>query len=336
MKRISLLLMALLLSLTLCLSGCKVVDDHNPSLPNQNEENLPIQRETEADSGSETEQATETAGNADSVLDIPAYSGVPYVHLNGGVPNFTDSDLTTQSYERYSPLDSLGRCGVTVACIGVDLMPTEERGDIGSVKPSGWVNNRYDSDLVSGGYIYNRSHLIGFQLTGENANERNLITGTRYFNVEGMLPFENMVADYLKEEPDNHVLYRVTPIYDGNNLVANGVEMEAYSVEDDGDGICFHVFVYNVQPGIVIDYATGNNWLDTENPPAVSEAETKEILTDTDGKTVTYILNTGSKKFHIPSCSLVSKISEKNRKNHTGTRAELLEEGYTACQKCVS
>jgi len=188
---------------------------------------------------------------------IPAYSGSPYIAINGNTPFFVEEEYTTESYEYYSELDELGRCGITMACLGTDLMPTEDRGEIGSVKPSGWVQGKYDH--VDGKYLYNRCHLIGFQLAGENANEKNLITGTRYMNVEGMLPFENMVADYIKET-DNHVLYRVTPIFLEDDLLANGVVMEAWSVEDQGDGICFCVYVYNVQPGVDIDYATGENW----------------------------------------------------------------------------
>lgn len=202
-----------------------------------------------------------------SVNNIPEYSGEDFVALNNNVPNFDEKDKTTTSFETYSPLDSLGRCGEAYANIGRDLMPTQKRGDISSVKPSGWLNKKYDTSLVDGGYIYNRCHLIGHQLAGEDANERNLITGTRYFNVDGMLPFENMIADYVKET-NNHVLFRVTPVYDGDNLVAKGVQMEAYSVEDDGEGVMFNVFVYNVQPGIEIDYATGESWLSGEERPA--------------------------------------------------------------------
>ncbi len=195
--------------------------------------------------------------------EIPDYSGDVYVVINSNEPFFTEDEIKTTSFEFYSELDSLGRCGYAMACISSDIQPApgEDRGEIGHVYPSGWENNRYDTDLVDGGYIYNRSHLIGWQLTAENDNEKNLITGTRYFNVEGMLPFENMVDDYLEEYPSNHVMYRVTPIYDGNNLVANGVLMEAYSVEDNGEEVKFCVYIYNVQPGITIDYATGNNWL---------------------------------------------------------------------------
>ncbi len=201
------------------------------------------------------------------ISNIPAYTDQLYVPINNNVPYFEESDYTTKAYENYSELDSLGRCGVTMACLGKETMPAEdeERGSISSVKPSGWVNNKYPSDVISGGYIYNRCHLIGWQLSAENANEKNLITGTRYLNVgdgenRGMVHFEDMVADYIKET-GNHVLYRVTPVYEGNNLLASGVLMEAYSVEDEGDGICFNVYIYNVQPGITIDYATGENQL---------------------------------------------------------------------------
>ena len=196
-----------------------------------------------------------------SMENIPPYDGTPYVVLNDNQPSVTEEDMTDVSYEFYSDLDELGRCGVTEACIGRDLMPTEKRGDISSVKPTGWVQNQYD--FVDGKSLWNRCHLIGFQLAGENANECNLLTGTRYLNVEGMLPFENLVADYVKET-DNHVLYRVTPAFQGTELVARGVQMEAYSVEDSGDGVCFNVFCYNVQPGVEIDYATGDNWLAEE------------------------------------------------------------------------
>jgi len=193
---------------------------------------------------------------AESIEEIPAFSGNAYVAVNGNVPFFMPEEITDESYEFYSELDELGRCGVTMACIGVDIMPTEERGEIGSVKPTGWQSVKYD--IVEGKYLYNRCHLIGFQLAGENANKRNLITGTRYLNIEGMLPFENLVADYV-QETKNHVLYRVTPLFDGNDLVAHGVLMEGWSVEDEGEGVCFCVYAYNAQPGIVIDYQTGDS-----------------------------------------------------------------------------
>ena len=192
-----------------------------------------------------------------SVEDIPAYSGEPYVILQDNQPDFDWEDLTLEPFETYSELDYLGRCGVAYANVCLDIMPTEPRGDIGQVKPSGWQTVKYD--CVDGKYLYNRCHLIGYQLAGENANKQNLITGTRYMNVEGMLPFENMVDSYV-EETENHVLYRVTPVFEGENLVASGVQIEAFSVEDEGEGLCFNVYIYNVQPGVVIDYATGESW----------------------------------------------------------------------------
>lgn len=197
--------------------------------------------------------------SAISIEDVPEYSGQPYVIINDNEPYFDNDDLTTQSFEEYSSLDSLGRCGVAYANIGEETMPTEKRGNIGMIKPSGWQIKKYD--FIDGKYLYNRCHLIGYQLSGENANEKNLITGTRYMNTEGMLPFENQVADYV-QETGNHVLYRVTPVFEGNHLVADGVLMEAMSVEDRGLDIEFNVFVYNVQPGVKIDYATGNSQLE--------------------------------------------------------------------------
>ena len=193
---------------------------------------------------------------AESIEEIPEFSGAAYVAVNGNMPFFLPEEITEDSFEYYAELDQLGRCGVTMACIGIDIMPTEDRGEIGSVKPTGWQSVKYD--CVEGKYLYNRCHLIGFQLAGENANKRNLITGTRYLNIEGMLPFENLVADYV-QETKNHVLYRVTPLFDGDNLVAHGVLMEGYSVEDEGEGVCFCVYAYNVQPGIIIDYTTGES-----------------------------------------------------------------------------
>ena len=204
-----------------------------------------------------SDKTENSSASSITLADIPEYSGEPFVMLNDNQPNFGLEDMTTEPFEYYSELDSLGRCGVAYANVCIEIMPTEERGSIGQVRPSGWQTVKYD--CVEGKYLYNRCHLIGYQLAGENANKQNLITGTRYMNVTGMLPFENMVDDYV-EETENHVLYRVTPIFEGKNLVASGVQMEAFSVEDEGEGICFNVFVYNVQPGVVIDYATGESW----------------------------------------------------------------------------
>lgn len=219
-----------------------------------------------------TSKNTTSTAMSVSLSDIPAYSGNPYVAVNNNVPFFTDNEMTTTAFETYSNLDNLGRCGVAYANVCTEIMPTEERGTIGQVKPSGWHTVKYD--IVSGKYLYNRCHLIGYQLSAENANTKNLITGTRYLNTEGMLPFENVVADYVKET-NNHVLYRVTPMFDGNNLVASGVLMEAKSVEDNGDGILFNVYCYNVQPGITIDYATGESALEGTTPEQTKQESKK-------------------------------------------------------------
>lgn len=198
-----------------------------------------------------------------NIENIPQYTQTPYITINNNIPSFTEEDYKLGTFEKYSSLDNLGRCGVAYANICKEIMPAEgeKREAIGMIKPSGWQTIKYPG-VVEGNYLYNRCHLIGYQLAGENANEKNLITGTRYMNVEGMLPFENKVADYSEGNPKNHVLYRVTPVFQGNNLVASGVQIEAYSIEDNGKGICFNVYVYNVQPGIKIDYATGKSELE--------------------------------------------------------------------------
>lgn len=296
--------------------------------------------------GQQTESSAPTeitTASSFSLSDVPAYSGKAYISVNGNVPYFTAAELTTTSFETYSDLDTLGRCGVTYACIGQDLMPTKERGSIGMVKPTGWHTVRYD-DLVDGKYLYNRCHLIGYQLTGENANTQNLITGTRYLNIEGMLPFENMVADYI-QETNNHVLYRVTPIFEGNNLLANGVLMEGYSVEDKGAGVSYCVFAYNVQPGIEIDYATGESKLAdgsqheeqktaTVTPTPSPEPEKQEPATGSEASQADYILNTNTKKFHYPTCSSVNDMKEKNKQEFFGTRDEAISNGYSPCGRC--
>ena len=243
-----------------------------------------------------------------SLSDIPAYSGKAYVEVNDNVPYFNESELTTTAFENYSSLDSIGRCGIAYANICKDIMPTEERGNIGSVKPTGWQTVKYD--CVDGKYLYNRCHLIGFQLAGENANTKNLITGTRYMNVNGMLPFENMVADYVKET-NNHVLYRVTPVFDGDNPVASGVLMEAKSVEDKGDGILFNVYCYNNQPGIFINYVDGSSEADgsvtastTETPatttkPSTESTSNSQVSTPTPTASGYYVVNGNNGKIHM-------------------------------------
>ncbi|MBR4857721.1 MAG: DNA/RNA non-specific endonuclease [Clostridia bacterium] len=283
---------------------------------------------------------TNTAITTNAKVDlskIPAFSNKPYVTVNNNQPGFSNADKTTSSFERYASLDSKGRCGVAYACIGKDLMPTGERGNIGSVKPSGWHTVKYAG--IDGNYLYNRCHLIGWQLTGENANEKNLITGTRYMNVEGMLPFENMVADYIKET-GNHVLYRVTPIFKGDNLLASGVQMEAYSVEDNGDGICFNVYCYNAQPGITINYADGSSsgppMEQTTKKPTTTQKPTVAATQKPISSNVTYILNINpsSMKFHYPDCSSVGKMKEENKKEFYGTRDEAIAAGYSPCGNC--
>ncbi len=261
-----------------------------------------------------------------SLDEIPEFFGEPYIVINDNEPDFTAEDIVTEGYEYFSPLDELGRCGLVMACLGTELMPTEPRGEIGMIKPSGWQIAKYDN--VDGKYLYNRCHLIGFQLSGENANAQNLITGTRYMNVQGMLPFENMVADYIKET-NNHVMYRVIPIYQGDNLLAHGVLMEAYSVEDNGEGICFNVFCYNAQPNIAIDYSNGDSeYCETiYDTPDISDSQGE--MND-----ITYILNTSSKKFHYPNCSSVESMKEENRQSTSKSRDELLSDGYSPCGAC--
>ena len=238
---------------------------------------------------------------------IPAYDGKAYVAVNNNEPFFTDSDMTTTAFENYSDLDSLGRCGVAYANICKDIMPTEERGKIGMIKPSGWHTVKYD--VIKDRYLYNRCHLIGYQLAGENANPKNLITGTRYLNVEGMLPFENLVADYVNNT-GNHVLYRVTPMFSGSNLVANGVLIEAKSVEDNGGGILFNVYCYNVQPGVGINYENGDSWLDgttgSTSSGSDSSAAENSAADSSNSETMVHITATG-KKYHRAGCRTLKK-----------------------------
>ena len=300
-----------ILALLVCLllAGCEAL----PSQPPQGGGlvDLPVGDAADLTSAGES-------GSYYTADNIPEYAGEPYVAIMNNVPTFTEDEITTNSYEFYSDLDSLGRCGVTEACIGQDLMPTEKRESISSVKPTGWVQAQYD--FVDGKSLYNRCHLIGFQLAGENANKLNLITGTRYLNIDGMLSFENMVADYVKET-DNHVMYRVTPRFVGDELVARGVFMEGYSVEDKGESICFYVYAYNVQPGVGIDYATGESWLEQTTETASGDA-------------AVYVLNTSSKKFHLPDCSGASSISDANRQKVRISREELISQGYSPCGTC--
>ena len=272
---------------------------------------------------------------------IPPYSGSPYVEINNGLPSFRKSDYTAICFSTFSPLDDLGRCGPATACIGKESMPTEPRGAIGQIKPSGWHTIRYD-DLIEDKYLYNRCHLIGYQLTGENSNPQNLITGTRYLNIEGMLPFENRVSDYV-ERTGNHVLYRVTPVFEEKNLLADGVIMEALSMEDKGQGIRFHVYLYNVQPGISIDYTTGESSYaePSDRSVPVPDQGSKTDLPDNPVTTtvpsvadVTYILNSNTKRFHRPDCPSVNDMKEKNKIYSSESREEILSQGYQPCKSC--
>lgn len=256
-----------------------------------------------------------------SLEGIPEYTGEPYVELNDNQPSFDEEELTDESYEYYSELDELGRCGAAEAIIGTDLMPTEERGQIGQIKPSGWHTVKYDN--IDGKFLYNRCHLIGYQLSGENANERNLITGTRYLNVTGMLPFENEVADYVKET-ENHVMFRATPIFKEDNLVASGVQLEAQSVEDGGEGVCFNVYIYNVQPGIAIDYAEGES----------RKSEIPVDRTEDGAEESEFILNMNTRKFHRPDCDSVDDIKTENKGKFMGSKKGLMEQGYEPCKRC--
>lgn len=251
-----------------------------------------------------------------SVTQLPSYSGNPYVIINNNEPEFTQEQKENFEGELYSELDALGRCGYAMARLGQELMPTEGRTSISHIKPSGWRTAEYD--FIEGKYLYNRSHLIGFQLAGENANVGNLITGTRYLNIQGMLAFENLVADYIRET-NNHVLYRVTPYFQNDNLLASGIQIEALSLEDQGEGVCFNIYAYNVQPGVKIDYATGDNCVDEEY---------------FSGNKQTFILNTNSKRFHTADCNDAKSIKNSNRQEVEASRELMIAQGYEPCNAC--
>lgn len=318
------------LMLTGCNSNNKEEETEKTSILDifESEEETPTSSPTASTEPSDSPQSDMLgqpvlASPAVNFSEIPAYSGRTYIPVNDGKPYFTEQDLEAgkASFELYSDLDSLGRCGTAFASINMELMPTEDRESISEVTPSGWNNKEYDS--VDGGWLYNRCHLIGFQLAGENANPCNLITGTRSFNVDGMLPFENMTADYIKET-NNHVLYRVTPYFEDNNLVASGVLMEGRSIEDDGEGIEFCNYVYNVQDGITINYANGDSQA-TAAQPAVPQQQSPANE---------YVLNTNSMKFHYSWCKSVNRMSERNKQIFTGSREEVINMGYDPCKNC--
>lgn len=296
---------------------------------------------------------------------IPAYTGEPYVTINNNVPFFEENEWTTNSFHYYFDLDELGRVTQAYACLGTDLLPDNKRQDISSVKPTGFINHNYS--FMSDGMVYNRAHLIAYMLSGQNANPKNLMTGTRYLNIDGMLPFENIVHDYI-QETGNHVMYRVTPIFEGDDLVARGVLMEAYSVEDQGKGVEFCVYCYNVQPGVAINYATGENKVDesmsdeqiaafydkskksTKTPAANNQtSNTNSSVSQSSEKTQNppanltplpsdkeirgYVLNTKSKKFHLPECSGAQNL--KNKLDVFDSKEHLIANGYTPCQICM-
>lgn len=272
-----------------------------------------------------------------SLEDIPDYQGTPYIEINNNEPFFTQEEKTNLDvFENYSELDELGRCGAAYANVCRELMPTEPRGEIGDIKPTGWYTVKYN-DIIDGNYLYNRCHLIGYQLTGENDNARNLITGTRYLNINGMLPFENMIYEYL-EANNNHVLYRVTPVFEDDNLVASGVLLEGYSVEDSGSGICFNVYCYNIQPGIHIDYATGDSYeeqtyvADTSTKMDSSYVDETDEISDTgtqEDSELVWISATGSKYHSINNCGSMNP----DKATQT-TRKQAEDMGYSACKLC--
>lgn len=315
------------------ISDTKDDTSNTTDTPSQGQESKPT-----TDSSTQTPSINEKPNNTQGVgsgtgkavdpSKLPAYSGTAYTIVNDNQPNFSAAELTTKGYEKYSSLDSLGRCGVAIASCGKEIMPgaNEERGSISSIKPTGWIQKSYSG--VSGGYLWNRCHLIGWQLSAENANRQNLITGTRYMNINGMLPFENMVADYIRET-GNHVAYRITPIFVGNNLVCSGVQMEAYSIEDEGDSICFNVYCYNVQPGITINYATGdssgpNSGTTTSTPSAEQNDSNDNQASSGD---MVWIPKSGSKYHSRSGCSNMKTPSQV-------TKQEAENQGYEPCKKC--
>ena len=311
------------------------------------------------DSGSGATGSDDARSAQATIADIPAYTGALCIDINHGEPGFTEQDEARGTFMQFSNLDFEGRCGTAFARIGPDTISNEKRGDISQVHPSGWVQRKYS--FVDDGMLYNRSHLIAHQLCGENANEKNLITGTRTFNAVGMLYYEELVGDYVRST-GNHVLYRVTPLFAANDLVARGVQMEAKSVEDNGEAVQFNVFVYNVEPGVAIDYVTGESWESSETPQVTSKGSATITTTaaaradkaaagsaggsnaDAAGSNSAgnqgtseqqdYILNVKNKKFHKPDCSAANDISSANKQDFTGTRDQLIARGYSPCGIC--
>lgn len=303
-----------------------------------------------------TTDATTTEENiaiieGDWKADIPAFDGsTPVAIVNFNKPFFKEEDMTTELFFSFDDLDKLGRCGIAFGCIDKSSLPTEERGEIGGVRPSGWHIEKYN-DIIEGNYVYNRCHLLAYCLSGQNANEKNLITGTRYLNIDGMLPYELKLASYLKQNEDMHVLYRVTPVFENDNLVANGVLMEAISVEDAGNDICFCVYAYNVQPGVDINYVTGKTTYSgrfLEEARKAGAASVRELIAEAEDTSITtqeatteastdihdYILNKNTRKFHYPYCSSVNDMAEHNKLPFDGTRDQVIAMGYKPCQRC--
>ncbi|MBR6224074.1 MAG: DNA/RNA non-specific endonuclease [Lachnospiraceae bacterium] len=330
----SYLVNAIIVLIAIFLTGCEYSDLFSTGY----EENTEYITSTENEISSENSSITTESVVIDQTTTemqvieeaIPEYDYEPYVTVNGNIPYFTDEEKSVDPFETYSDLDSLGRCGVAFANICPELMPTEERGEIGNIRPSGWHTVKYIEEidgepLIDGNYLYNRCHLIAYNLAGENDNEKNLITGTRFLNVIGMLPFEQKVAEYVKAT-ENHVLYRVTPVFEGDDMLASGVRMEAWSVEDNGEGICFNVYCFNVQPYVNIDYATGDSRL----------SEEFEKLKADDSTDIDYVLNTNTMRIHLPDCKSVADIAEHNKVEYHGDMEYLKKMGYKPCGRCLA
>jgi DNA-entry nuclease len=322
MKRRSLFLV-LIITAVLSLGGFAVADNELPLLAG----NV---------LGGETSAEPADTGESDAdifLAAIPDWSGEPYCEVNGNVPDFAEEEIWTSTQESLDPLDGLGRCGTANSCIGLDGMPDKPRGSISEIHPTGWHTDTYDN--VEGGNLYNRCHLIAHKLSGDDAVARNLITGTSYMNRKGMLPFEDRIEEYVKST-GNHVMYRVTPIFKGEELVARGVHMMAVSVEDKGEGLAFNVFCYNVQPGIEIDYATGDNKPAENMPPEAgsSEAQADEEAGAEEPEVREYVLNINTKKFHYPECDSVKLMKDKNKEFAEATRDEVMARGFDPCGNC--
>ena len=342
MKKTGGYLLILLLAAGL-LAGCMNVPSAKP-VPAAESEQVQTVPETASQTETELPVQTETADTAETILqtenlaaektfswekvlsldDIPPFTGEAVIEINGNVPFFTEEDLrASSSFVSYSDLDGLGRCAAAYGCVGTETEPAGERTLNDQIHPSGWHSDTYD--FVDQLYLYNRCHLIAYSIAGSNGDPRNLITGTRYMNTKGMLPYENKVLRYI-EETDNHVLYRVTPVFEGDNLVASGVLMEAYSLEDAGSGLMYCVYAYNVQPGIRIDYLTGDN---EEDGSYVPESEVSE-------EDCRYVVNLRSEKIHLPDCESVKKMSELNKWPTNLSLEDLIKKGYEPCQNCLS